>query len=74
MSPCLSDDGTGPDPCYWDAHEMGNGHGASFVMVDGQVHPVTDMPDGIPYGAIQTVTIVLIVALALWAWWGRSVR
>ena len=28
---CATDDGSGPLPCYWDAHRLGDGHGRSFI-------------------------------------------
>lgn len=34
LPPCVSDDGSGPRPCVWDATRRGNGAGRSFV-VDG---------------------------------------
>lgn len=34
VPPCLSDDGSGPRPCFWDATRRGNGAGVSF-LVDG---------------------------------------
>jgi hypothetical protein len=36
-SACATEDSSGP--CYWDAQDMGNGHGRSFVVTaDGQLH------------------------------------
>ena len=32
VPPCATEDS---DDCYWDAPTMGNGHGRSFVVIDG---------------------------------------
>lgn len=31
---CLSDDGSGPVVCKWDAQAMGNGQGSSFININ----------------------------------------
>lgn len=38
LPPCLSDDGSGPTPCVWDARVQGNWQGSSFIIGgDGSV-------------------------------------
>jgi hypothetical protein len=39
IAPCVTEDGSGPRPCLWDAKVRGNGKGHSFISVDGN-------PDG----------------------------
>lgn len=36
LAPCTTEDD--PGPCYWDARTRGNGHGTSFVTIDGHTY------------------------------------
>jgi hypothetical protein len=58
---CLSDDGSGPLPCHWDAALMGNGVGDSFtVAADGTT--TYDAPASMPVAELTGVLMVAVVA------------
>lgn len=41
LGPCVMEDS---DNCYWDATSRGNGSGASFIAMDGQVYYLSVTP------------------------------
>lgn len=47
IAPCVSDDGSGPRPCFWDATRRGNGAGISFLVDQaGRFHYADGSSDG----------------------------